>query len=350
MTCLTLDDFAAEAARRLPPDVLAYLDGGAEREVTLRRNLTQWAEIGLMPRPLRRLAGGSAAIRLLAADLSFPALVAPMAFQKLFCPEGESAMRRAAAAQGLGMILSCQTSTAPEDLPPAPGPLWFQLYLQPDPQATRALAARALAAGAEALVVTIDAPLNGLRDAEARAGFQLPPGVRPVLLDALPQPVPPGGHSLVFDGLMALAPAWEDLASLCAESPVPVLAKGILHPEDAALAQQAGCAGIVVSNHGGRVLDGVPGAAEVLPTIRARVPGLPILADGGIRRGSDIFKALALGADAVLIGRPACHGLAVEGARGASQVLRRLREEFEVTMALCGCRAVAGIGPAYLNL
>lgn len=345
---LTAEDFEQEADRLLPLEVFSYLAGGAGQETTLARNTAQWAEIGLVPRHLRNLAGGTAVRQILGAALAFPALVAPMAFQRLACPEGEAAMRLAAAAQGIGMVLSCQTSVAPEDLPQAPGPLWFQLYLQPDPQVTRALAARALAAGAEALVVTIDAPINGLRNREVRAGFRLPQGVQAVMMP--PPPQLPEGGSLVFDGLMALAPVWADLAALCAESPVPVLAKGVLHPDDAALAIEAGCAGVIVSNHGGRVLDGVPGVADVLPAIRARLPGLPVLADGGIRQGSDIFKALALGADAVLIGRPAFYGLAVDGARGASQVLRRLREEFEVTMALCGCRSPDEIGPETLYL
>lgn len=345
---LTVEDFELEARRRLPPDVFAYLAGGAGQEITLARNSAQWAEIGLLPRHMRDVAGGTAARQLLGARLAFPALVAPMAFQRLACNEGEAAMRMAAAAQGIGMVLSCQTSVAPEDLPRVPGPLWFQLYLQPDPQETRALAARALAAGAEALIVTIDAPINGLRNREIRAGFRLPMGVEAVMMP--PSPQPPAGESLVFDGVMALAPGWADLAALCAESPVPVLAKGVLHPDDATLAVQAGCAGVIVSNHGGRVLDEVPGAADVLPAIRAQHPRLLILADGGIRQGGDIFKALALGADAVLIGRPAFYGLAVDGARGASQVLRRLREEFEVTMALCGCRSPDEIGADALYL
>lgn len=345
---LTADDFELEAGRRLPSEIFAYLAGGAGREITLARNCAQWDEIGLMPRPLRDLAGGTAARQILGARLAFPALVAPMAFQRLACPQGEAAMRLAAAAQGIGMVLSCQTSVAPEDLPQAPGPLWFQLYLQPDPHITRAMAARALAAGAEALVVTIDAPINGLRNREVRAGFHLPAGVQAVMMP--PPPQPPEGPSLVFDGLMAMAPRWADLAALCAESPVPVLAKGVLHPDDATLAVQAGCAGVVISNHGGRVLDGAPVATDVLPAIRARHPELLILADGGIRQGSDIFKALALGADAVLIGRPAYYGLAVDGAAGASQILRRLREEFEVTMALCGCRSPDEIGSDALYL
>lgn len=279
------EDFETEARARLAPEVWAYLSGGAEREITLAANRAQWAGIGLRPQMLRDLRGGGAGAVILGRALSFPALIAPMAFQRLLCPEGEAAMRLAAAAQGIGMVLSCQTSVAPEALPQAPTPLWFQLYLQPDPAATRALAARALAAGAEALVVTLDAPINGLREREEAAGFALPPGVAPVMLADLPPAALPEGESLAFR-LMSLAPVWEDLAQLCAESPVPVLAKGILDRASAEAALAAGVRGLIVSNHGGRVLDGVATASEVLPDLRAALPEALILADGGIWRGA----------------------------------------------------------------
>jgi 4-hydroxymandelate oxidase len=349
---ITPEDLEATARARLTPGAFAYIAGGAERELSLAENLAAWSRIGLMPSHLHAVAGGSARATLFGQRLSFPAMVAPMAFQRLACDAGEGAMRLASAAQGIGMVLSCQTSCPPEALPSAATPLWFQLYLQPVASHTYALAARALAAGATALVVTIDAPISGLRDREQRAGFQLPDGIGAVMLQDLPVVMPLAlqqRQSPVFDGVMARTPGWADLAQLCAQSPVPVLAKGVLSIADARRAVAAGCAGIVVSNHGGRVLDGTPAPASVLAGIRAACPAVPILVDGGIRRGSDVFKAIALGADAVMIGRPALYGLAVDGAAGASWLLQRLREEFEVTMALCGCVSLAEIGPHCLT-
>ncbi|MFP1645046.1 alpha-hydroxy acid oxidase [Pontitalea aquivivens] len=333
-----LHDLEAAAAQCLPAPAFAYVAGGAGRERTLRANELAWGDHALRPRLMADMAGFSTATALAGLQLDFPCLVAPMAFQRLACAEGEAAMAQAAAAQGAGFVLSCQTSVPPEDATVAP--FWFQLYLQPDPAATRALAARALAAGAAALVVTVDAPLNGVRNREIAAGFRLPEGIRPVMLDALPAPAPAG-----IAGLLARAPVWKDLAALCAESPVPVLAKGVMTPEDATRAVQAGCAGVIVSNHGGRVLDGLPPTARVLPAIRAALPGVPMLVDGGIRSGEDMLVALALGADAVLLGRPAFYALAIDGAAGVAACLRRLRDEFAVAMGLMGRRTLAGIGP-----
>lgn len=345
MNLLTLDDFETAAQARLPGDIFAYIAGGAEREVSLTENRAVWGRIGLLPSHLRPLAQGSARAHLLGHDLAFPAMIAPMAYQRLTCEGGEAVMRIAAAAQGIGMILSCQTSVHIAEIARAAPPLWFQLYLQANALASALkLAQTAIAHGASALVVTIDAPINGLRLREQWAGFALPPDVRAVMLDDMP-PLPAlnEGQNLVFDGLMAHAPTWQDLADLCAASPVPVLAKGVLHAADARRAMDAGCRGIIVSNHGGRVLDGAPTPARMLPAIRAALPDTPILLDGGIRSGSDMFKAIALGADAILLGRPAVYGLAVGGAAGASHVIRRLRDEFEVTMALCGCRNISDI-------
>ncbi|MBL4929741.1 alpha-hydroxy acid oxidase [Fuscibacter oryzae] len=342
-TC-PLDEYEALAAGAMDPAAFAYVAGGAGAEVTLRRNATSWADVVLRPRLMRDMAGFSTTCALPGLDLAFPCLVAPMAYQRLAHAEGEAAMARAAAAQGAGIVLSCQTSVDPEQVVVAP--FWFQLYLQPDPAATRALAARALACGAAALVVTLDAPLNGIRNREIAAGFALPRGIRPVMLDALPPVPPPEGDPIA--GLLARAPTWADLAALCAESPVPVLAKGVLTPEDALLAMQAGCAGVIVSNHGARVLDGLPATAHALPAIRAALPGVPVLADGGIRSGDDMLRALALGADAVLLGRPAFYALALGGAAQVSTCLRRLRDEFAVAMGLMGLRSVDEIGPECL--
>lgn len=339
MPSCPLDDYEALAAAAMDPAAFAYVAGGAGAEVTLRRNAAVWADVALRPRLMRAMAGFSTACSLPGLDLAFPCLIAPMAYQRLAHAEGEAAMALAAAAQGAGLVLSCQTSVAPEQV--AVAPFWFQLYLQPDPAATRALAARALAAGASALVVTLDAPLNGIRNREIAAGFALPDGIRPVMLDALPPVAPPAGDPIA--ALLARAPTWADLAELCAECPVPVLAKGVLTPEDAVRAVQAGCAGVIVSNHGGRVLDGLPATAQALPAIRAALPGVPVLVDGGIRSGDDMLRALALGADAVLVGRPAFYALALGGAPQVATCLRRLRDEFAVAMGLMGLRAVEEI-------
>ncbi|MBX9753649.1 MAG: alpha-hydroxy-acid oxidizing protein, partial [Pseudomonadaceae bacterium] len=233
----------------------------------------------------------------------------------------------------------------------ASGPLWFQLYWQGDGPRTLALAERAEAAGYKALVLTVDAPVAGIRNREQRAGFVLPAHVRAVNIDTPAQlpPLPEGG-SAVFDGLLALAPQWADVAWLCQHSRLPVLLKGILHPLDAQLAMQAGAAGLIVSNHGGRVLDAQFPAIKALPAIRQMLgPDVPLLVDGGIRRGTDVLKAIALGADAVLIGRPYIHALSTAGALGVAHLLKLLREELEVAMALCGCRELADIGPTLLR-
>lgn len=344
---VTLSDFETAAAGRLPRPVLAYLEGGAEDELSVAENRNAFARIGVLPRLLASCAGGHTRTTILGKPAAHPIMVAPMAFQKLFHPEGEGATALAAAAQGATMVLSCQTSTPPEDLMTIPGQRWFQLYMQADHASTMALVSRAVTCGAQAVVVTLDAPINGLRDREVAAGFALPDHVRPVMLDTLPQPARPqltDGQSVVFDGMMVFAPGMDDLMRLIADCPVPIIVKGCLRPADATRLVDAGVQGIIVSNHGGRVLDTLPAPiTRLAAVVRAVAGSVPVYVDGGIRRGSDVFKALALGAEAVLIGRPVMHGLCVDGPRGASQVLRRLRDELEVTMALCGAATIAEI-------
>lgn len=248
------------------------------------------------------------------------------------------------------MILSTQASVTMEDAARAGATCrWFQLYMQPQREATLALVQRAEAAGYDVLVLTVDAPINGVRNREHRAGFQLPAGITAVNLEGLPtggrRPVPAGG-SAVFDSLMADAPTWDDVAWLISQTRLPVVLKGILSPADAANAVDIGAHGIVVSNHGGRTLDTAPAAIDALPDIAATVAArVPLLLDGGVRRGTDVLKALALGASAVLIGRPIIYGLAVDGPHGVARVLRILRDEFEIAMALTGCKTIADIGP-----
>lgn len=353
---VNLDDYARHAQQRLPEAVWAYLAGGAADEHTLRANRAGWDSWQLWPRVLRALQGGHTRVELLGHTLSHPILLAPIASQKLAHPDGEIGVACAAAAQEAGMVLSTQASTRLEDvaqvfLPEAGrGPLWMQLYVQHDRAFTQELIQRAEAAGYEALVVTVDAPTQGARDRERRARFQLPAAIPHVNLQGLPPPpaVPPGQDPL-FQGLLAQAMTWDDIGWLQAHTRLPILLKGILHPDDARQAQRLGVAGLVVSNHGGRTLDTTVSTAWALPRIADAVGAdLPLLVDGGIRRGSDVLKALALGARAVLIGRPYVQALATCGALGVAHTLRLLRDEFAIAMALSGCRTVADIRPDLL--
>ncbi|MBP6903554.1 MAG: alpha-hydroxy-acid oxidizing protein [Burkholderiaceae bacterium] len=356
---VNLADYAALAQQHLPAPVWAYLDGAAADGISQRDNAAAWPALQLLPRVLRRTVGGHSRCRLFGRDWPSPLLVAPMAYQRLAHADGERATALAAAMLGAGLVLSAQSSTPVEEVarlmlpePTTRGPLWFQLYLQHDRGFSAELVQRAEAAGCEALVLTVDAPCHGARDAERRSGFSLPPGVRAVHLDGLPprpaRPLAPGASAL-FDDLLHHAADWDDVAWLRGQTRLPLLLKGVLHPDDARQAQALGVDGLIVSNHGGRTLDTALPTARALPAIAEALGGqLPLLVDGGLRRGTDVLKALALGADAVLIGRPVLHGLAVAGAQGVAHVLRLLRDEFEIAMALTGCATPADIGPGLL--
>jgi len=356
---VTLTDHEVHARTRLDDNAWAYFSGGAADELTLRANRSAWDQLPLLPRVLQPLAGGHTRVTLLGRTLAHPILLAPVAYQRMAHPDGELAAAHAAAALGAGMVLSTQASTPLEAVAQAMlsdagrGPLWFQLYLQHDRGFTRELVRRAEVAGYEALVLTVDAPTSGARDRERRANFRLPPGIRAVNLEGLPPPPPVdlgAGQSALFDGLLRHAPTWDDVVWLQAQTRLPVLLKGVLHPDDARQAARLGVAGIMVSNHGGRTLDTVPATAQMLPRIVEAVAGaLPVLVDGGIRRGTDVFKAMALGASAVLLGRPYVYGLANGGAVGVAHVLRLLRDELEIAMALCGCRQLDQATPTVLT-
>jgi len=347
----TLEDHEHHAREKTSESVWAYFNGGAADGITLRANALAWQGVPLLPRVMRPLAGGHTRIELLGRSLVHPILVAPMAYQSLAHPLGELATALAAAALGAGLVLSTQASTRLEHvarayLPdPGRGPLWFQLYLQPDRGFTRELVQRVESAGFEALVLTVDAPVSGVRDVERRAGFQLPPHVSAVNLQgmqALPQAASSPQRSALFDSLLTHAPTWDDIAWLRSITHLPVLLKGVVHPLDARLALDCGAAGVIVSNHGGRTLDTMPATATLLPRVVQAVAGdAPVLVDGGIRRGTDVLKAMGLGASAVLVGRPVLHGLANAGATGVAHVLRLLRDELEIAMALTGCRTLA---------
>jgi 4-hydroxymandelate oxidase len=333
-----LGDYEAHARARLDAPTWAWLAGGAGDEITLRANRAAWDAIRLQPRVLRPLAGSHTRVELLGRTLAHPMLLAPVAFQRLVHPHGEVGCALAAAAQGAGFVLSTQASMPLEDVAravlgePGRGPLWFQLYLQRDRGATRALVQRAEAAGYEALVLTVDAPVGGARDRERRAGFRLPPGITAVNLAA-----GTADDAAGLDVLLQHAPTWADVEWLRGATRLPVLLKGIQHPDDARAALGIGAAGLIVSNHGGRTLDTAPATAEVLPRIADALGGaLPLLVDGGIRRGTDVLKAVALGARAVLVGRAMQHALAAAGALGVAHAVRLLRDELAIALASTG--------------
>lgn len=345
------EDYARHAQACLPEPAWAYLSGGAADEQTLQANRAAWQAWQLQPRVLRNLSGGHTRTELLGQSLAHPILLAPVASHRLFHPDGEIGVAYAAAAQQAGMVLSTQASTRLEDVAQAylretpRGPLWMQLYVQHDRGFTLDLVRRAEAAGYEGLVVTVDAPTQGARDRERRAHFQLPPAISAVNLHGLP-PAPglTPDQDPLFDGLLAQAATWEDICWLQAQTRLPVLLKGVLHEDDARQAHRLGVKGLIVSNHGGRTLDTAVSTAWALPRIADAVgPELPLLVDGGIRRGTDVLKALALGARAVLIGRPYAYALATSGALGVAHVLRLLRDELAIAMALTGCQTLRDI-------
>ncbi|AKC86219.1 alpha-hydroxy acid oxidase [Pseudoxanthomonas suwonensis] len=348
-------DYEAEARERMGGAAWAYLSGGAADELTLADNSAAFARLKLQGRVLRPLDGGDTRVTLFGDTFDYPVLLAPVALQTLAHRDGELATVLGASAMRAGMVVSTESGIALEEIArAAQTSLWFQLYLQPDRDFTAALVARAEAAGCRALVLTVDAPVNGVRNREQRAGFALPPGVEAANLRGMPPPAAhragaPGGSPLFGSGLLAHAPTWDDVAWLRSITRLPVVLKGVLAAADAEAAVDAGIAGLIVSNHGGRTLDTLPATIDALPAVAAAVAGrIPVLLDGGVRRGSDVLKALALGADAVLVGRPYVYALAAAGAPGVAHVLHLLRAELEVAMALTGCRTLADIGPEVL--
>ena len=347
-------DYEAYARERMTDAAWAYLSGGAADELTLRENRDAFDRLRLQNRVLADLTGGGTGLTLFGDSLDYPIILAPVAHHRLVHPQGELATVLAASAMKAPMVVSTQASTSLEDIAQAAQTsLWFQLYMQPAREHTLALVQRAAAAGYRAIVVTVDAPVNGVRNREQRAAFQLPPGIDMPNLRGLPPQVMPAaqaGQSALFGkGVLDTAPSWDDLAWLRASTSLPLIVKGITSPLDAVQAIDAGVDGIVVSNHGGRVLDGQPATIDALPAVARAVAGrVPLLLDGGVRRGTDVLKALALGASAVMIGRPTLYGLAAAGAVGVVHVLHMLRTELEVAMALTGCRTLQDITPAVI--
>jgi isopentenyl diphosphate isomerase/L-lactate dehydrogenase-like FMN-dependent dehydrogenase len=348
---INVGDAERVAAEKLEPGVLGYFAGGAGDEVTLRENPVAWRRWRLRPRVLVDVAAVSTEIELLGGPLSMPILVAPVAYQRLVDPEGEVAMAHAAAAAGTAMCLSTLATARPREVAAAApaGRHWFQLYKFRDAAITRALMDEAAEHGFEAVVVTADLPPGGNRERDLRTGFALPAGLGVPSVSAALGSDRALTIEETFD-LMDLSMEWPQVAELAAESRLPILVKGILTAEDAQLAVEHGAGGVIVSNHGGRQLDCALATADALPEVVDAVGGrVPVLVDGGIRRGTDVAVALALGADAVLVGRPPLWGLAAGGAAGAERVLELLRAELERTLALCGCPSPAALGRAHLR-
>lgn len=347
-------DYEDAAARVLEAPVLAHIAGGSGRERTLAENLRAFESIGIQPRLLRDVRAGHTRLSLLGSEFAHPVLLAPVAFQALAHPLAECEIARAAAASDTCIVASTLSSCTLEDIAAQAGPdRWFQLYLQPRREDTLQLVRRAENAGYTALVLTLDAPVQAPSLRALRAGFRPPDALQAANLAGHARTAPPAVSrtgSRIFQGAMAQAPGWRDLPWLLGQTHLPVLAKGVLHPCDAKVLQRAGLAGLIVSNHGGRALDGAPASLQALPAIRQAVgDACPLLLDSGIRSGEDVFKAIALGADAVLIGRLQICALAAAGALGVAHLIRLLREELELCMALAGCATLAEIDPSTVH-
>ena len=331
---LTVDDYEPLARERLPRDAYDYYAGGAGDEWTLAENRRAFSDWVIRPRMLTGAWPVDPSGEVLGTPIAFPVLVAPWAYQKMAHPDGELATARAAAAAGTIMVVSSTTVDFLEDVATASGgPKWWQLYVFTDRAVTVDMLHRVHAAGFAAVVLTVDFPDNGLRHRDTRNGFEMPIGM-------------PSNDELVY------APdlTWNDLGWIREAAPVPLLLKGIMTGEDARLAVEAGVDGIVVSNHGGRQLDSVHAPITVLSEILEAVEGrVPVLIDGGFRRGTDIFKALALGASAVMVARPIAWGLAAAGEEGVTDVLRILRTELENAMVLAGVKTVGMIDGGYVR-
>ncbi|MFI6055257.1 alpha-hydroxy acid oxidase [Streptomyces violascens] len=353
---ITLADFHAAAREILPADAYDYLEGGAADERTVRWNTEAYERLALLPRVLTGTAGVDTRRTLYGTELASPVLLAPTASHGLFHPEAEAATVRGAAAAGaLTTVSTFSTLTVEEIGAAATGPWWFQLYVQRDRALTADLVRRAREAGATACVITVDTPVTGLRERDLRNGFALPSHGTPANLAGVAAPADQGTaeqglapqppHHGIHDPRIDPTIGWSDLAWLRTVSGLPVLAKGIVRPDDARRAAEAGI-GVWMSNHGGRNLDTAIAPLTMLPAVADAVAGrVPVVVDGGIRRGTDVVKALALGADAVAIGRPYVWGLAADGADGVTAALRALRRETELALALLGAPDVASLTP-----
>ncbi|HEY2438688.1 MAG TPA: alpha-hydroxy acid oxidase [Solirubrobacteraceae bacterium] len=357
---LSLADYERAAGQAVSRDALGYIQGGAGDEITLADNIAAWSRLALRPRMLVGAGSCDPAVTLLGVRRPHPVIVAPTAFQRLAHPDGEIGIARAAAVTETIMCVSTLASAGAASVAEAVpgGTRWFQLYVFTDRGVTRDLVANAVEHGYEAVVVTVDRPVLGVRERELRSDLRgagddtaAPDAIAAPGAVAAPAPGPargmrPADYSALIDPDLR----WADIELLASECPLPVLVKGILTAEDAELAIAHGVAGVIVSNHGGRQLDTVLSGADALPPIADVAGGrIDVLVDGGIRRGTDVVKALALGANAVLVGRPLTHGLAVAGERGAQHVLEILLTEVENALALTGCPRATDLDRSFVT-
>ena len=348
---INLFEYQSLASQQLPQMALDYYARGAWDEITLRDNCAAFERYKLRPRMLVDVSQRDLSTQIFGQSLQLPILIAPMAFQCLAHPEGEIATAKAAAKLGSVMVLSTMATKSIEEVASVSNqtPQWFQLYVHRDRGLTRALVERAYAAGFKALCLTVDAPVLGRREKDTHNQFVLPPGMELANLATLTNleiPYKPGESGLFAYFLEQLNPGltWADLEWLQSLSPLPLVVKGILRGDDAIRAVEHGAKGVIVSNHGGRQLDGAIASLDALSEVVAAVgEKAEVLVDGGIRRGTDILKALALGAKAILLGRPVLWGLAVGGEAGVQHAIELLRDELDLAMALSGCAKLQDI-------
>ena len=347
---LSIADYERLAEQRLGPGPWAYLAGGSGDEWTLRENRTAFSRWTFRPRVLRDVSGISTATTVLGKALELPVVVAPVAYQQLYDGEGDCATARAAAAVGAGMAVSTLATRSNEEIAAAaPGLLqWCQLYVFRDRGVTREQLAGVAAAGCSALVLTVDTPRLAQRERDIRAGFEIPadlplPYARAAMGESAQNPAE---HFKLLDDSVS----WRDLEWIASESRLPVILKGIVTAEDAKIALEHGAAAIAVSNHGGRQLDGAPATLDALPEVVEAVDGrVEVYLDGGVRRGTDVAKALALGARAVFAGRAPIFGLAAAGEKGVRHVLELLRDELTLTLCLLGCTSPEEVTRAHIQ-
>lgn len=354
MKPINVHEYHQAARASLPRMAYDYYASGAWDERAVADNEAAFARLRLYHRVLRDIGQRSLATEILGQQVSMPIFVAPTAFHGLAHDEGELATARAASSRGTIFTLSTLATRSIEEVTEAvEGTVWFQLYVYKDRGATRALVERAVDAGCRAIVLTVDAQVWAQRERDVRNRFHLPPGLKVRNLHGKEAEIPPAaagsGLGAYVESLFDPSLSWPDLEWLCQLSSVPVVVKGIVHPDDARQAAEHGARAVVVSNHGGRQLDLSPATLDALPAVVDAVGDrLEVLMDGGVRRGSDVLQALALGARAVAVGRPALWGLAVDGQAGVEHVLDILRDELDRALALCGCTGVDEVDRALL--